>query len=83
MIYQYDIYVWKVVGTMCTYATSLKRQSWSQQHRRGPISGQLSARATGTFQREREIPWTWHQEQLEERVGFLVSRSLTLSSAHV
>ena len=28
-----------------------------------------------------EIPWTWHQRQLKERPGFLVIRSLTLSSA--
>ena len=29
------------------------------------------------------IPWTWHQGQLKERAGFLVSTSLTLFSAHV
>ena len=40
--------------------------------------GQLSARAAGT-----KLPWTWHQGQLKEWTGFLVGRSLTLSSAHV
>ena len=28
-----------------------------------------------------EIPYSWHQGQLKELVGFLISRSLTLSSA--
>ena len=56
--------------------TSLKRLSSSQQHRRSPISGQLSARAN-------EIPWIWDQGQLMEKAGLLVSKSLTLSSAHV
>ena len=30
-----------------------------------------------------EIPWTWHQGQLKEWAGFLVSRSPTLFSAYV
>ena len=30
-----------------------------------------------------KIPWTWHHGQLKDRAGFLVSRSLTLFSAHV
>ena len=42
--------------------------------------GQLSSRAAD---RPNEIPWTWHQGQLREQVEFLVSRSLTLSSARV
>ena len=33
--------------------------------------------------RSNEISWTWHQGQLHEQAGFLVSTSLTLSSAHV
>ena len=35
----------------------------------------------GRGNRTNEIPWTWHQGQLKERAGFLVSRSLTLPSA--
>ena len=54
-----------------------KRLSWSQQTRRGPLPGPPSTRATGTVQ---TIPWTWHQGLLKERAGFLVSRSLTLST---
>ena len=33
--------------------------------------------------RSNEIPWNWHQGQLQGQAGFLVSRNLTLSSAHV
>ena len=33
--------------------------------------------------RSNKIPWTWHQGQLLEQAGCLISRSLTLSSAHV
>ena len=33
--------------------------------------------------RSYEILWTWHQGQLQEQAGFLVSSSLTLSFAHV
>ena len=33
--------------------------------------------------RSNEIPCTWHQRQQKERAGFLVSRSLTLSSARL
>ena len=54
--------------------TSVKRLSWSQQYDRdqtvGPMSGQMSARAAGTIQTNVELALA----------GFLVSRSLTLSS---
>ena len=37
--------------------------------------------------RSNETPWIWHQGQMKERAGFIVSRSLTLSislsSVHV
>ena len=55
---------------------SLKRLSWNQQYVVGPVSGQLSARATGPVQ---TTTWAWHQGQLKERRGFLASKSLTLS----
>ena len=45
---------------------------------RAPIPGKLSARATGTVQTRYRGPGA-----TEERAGFLVSRSLTLSSADV
>ena len=57
-----------------------KRLRWSQQHGRGrprAISGQ------GRGNRSNEVPWTWHQRQLQQQAVFLVSRSLTLSSAHI
>ena len=38
--------------------TSLKRLNWSQQHGRGPISGQLSAKAAGTVQTRYRGPGT-------------------------
>ena len=34
----------------------------------------------GSENHSNKIPWTWHQRKLKERAGFLVSRSLTLSS---
>ena len=37
----------------------------------------------GRGNRSNEILWTWHQGQLQEQAGFLLSTSLTLSSAHV
>ena len=46
-------------------------------HWRDPMSGQLSARATGS----NEIPHSRQPEQFMERLGFLVSKSLTLPAA--
>ena len=41
--------------------------SWSQHNRRGSIPGQLSVRVAGIVRAR------YHQEKLNERVGFLVN----------
>ena len=61
--------------------TSLKKAKLESATREGPDIGPTVCQGRGN--RSNEIPWTWHQGQLQEQAGFLVSRSLTLSSAHV
>ena len=48
--------------------TSLKRPCWSQQHGRGPISGQLPAKAAGTVQTRYREPGT--KSNCRSRRGF-------------
>ena len=45
----------------------------------GSSQGQLCF-CQGRGNRSNEIPRTWHQGQLKERAGLVVSRSLTLNS---
>ena len=61
-------------------STSLNKAKLELATREGPDIGPTVCQSRGN--RSNEIPWTWHQEQLKEWAEFLVSRSLTLSSAH-
>ena len=62
-------------------STSLKKTKLECATRDGPDTGPTVCRCREN--RSNEVPWIWHQGQLTERPGFLVSRSLTLCSAHV
>ena len=46
----------------------------------GPIPGYLSPWVAGAVQTRYHVG-TWHLRQLKERLGFLINRILTLSSA--
>ena len=61
--------------------TSLKKAKLESATREEPDTGPDVCQGRGSC--SNEIPWTWHQGQLKEWVGFLVSSSLTLSSVHV